>query len=66
MNADNIIQIAENSPEKVAFDLLKIIATFEGKGFHDANRPSKPDRKYILDTYAEILQTVRSPHLRSS
>ncbi len=50
---------AETSPEYVAYQLLMYIAVTEKKA---TSRDSdiEADRKWILDTYAECLQTVIS------
>jgi len=50
-----VVHIGENSPEYVAYRLLREIARLE-KGMGD--------RKKLLDTYAECLRTVRDPHNR--
>lgn len=62
-----VVHIAENSPEHVAYLLLGRIAFSEGKLL--TSNPSKPnapvaDRKWLLDTYAECLTTVRDPGSR--
>jgi hypothetical protein len=51
-----VIHIGENSPEWVAYRLFGDIRGAENR--------SKADRKYILDTYAECLATVRAPNDR--
>jgi hypothetical protein len=48
------------SPEGVAFDLLRIIATAENKSFqHGSNDSEVADREWILDTYAECLRAAK-------
>ncbi len=49
-----------NSPEYVAFLLLRTLADIESK---ELNRgyPNTADRNWILDTYAECLDVVRNP-----
>jgi len=48
------------SPEGVAFDLLRIIATAENKSFHHgSNEGQVADREWILDTYAECLRAAK-------
>ena len=61
MTETTTVQIAENSQEKIALDLLRIISAFEDKSLNGSGRTFNPDRKYILDTYAEILLTIRNP-----
>jgi hypothetical protein len=58
--ADNtVVHIGENSPEQVAYTLLRDIANIEQRPlFHD---PRAADRKWILDTYAECLIAIRNP-----
>ena len=63
MTDQTIVRIGENSPEQVAFKLMEIIAIAEGKAI---KTPSKTDRKWLLDTYAECLRTVREPQGRGS
>ncbi len=50
--------------EGVALQLLVYTAHAEGKTLSGAGQ--KPDRKWILDTYAECLKTVRQPANRGS
>jgi hypothetical protein len=65
-----VVHIGENSPEQVAFKLMEIIANHEDKVLRGSTSgpTKKADRKWILDTYAECLATVRNPgtHLKSS
>lgn len=46
------------SPEAVALALLKMVADVEKKELTTTARGA-PDRKYILDTYAECLEAAR-------
>ena len=57
MSDQSVIHIGENSPEKVAIDLLKLVAISEGKKLIGSN--TNADRKWILDTYAECFRTVQ-------
>jgi hypothetical protein len=58
---------ADNSPEQVAYRLLLHVADLENKTLH--GNPSQDrtiaDRKWMLDTYAECLRAVRTPHDRA-
>jgi hypothetical protein len=56
-----IIHISENSPEHIAYRLLERIAALEGKSFRGSPQQGrvKADRAWVLDTYAECLETVR-------
>jgi hypothetical protein len=59
-----VVFIGENSPEQIAFKLLTIIAANEGKTFEKVaggTATASADRKWLLDTYAECLQTVSNP-----
>jgi hypothetical protein len=56
--ADTIVHIGENSPEEVAYKLLQNIASQEKKTLVVK---SDAERKWLLDTYAECLMTVRNP-----
>jgi hypothetical protein len=59
------VHIGENSPEQVAFKLLHEIALAEDKQMFgdrqttDHTHKQKPDRKWILSTYAECLKAVK-------
>ncbi len=53
-----VVHIGENSPEEIAYKLLVTIAANEKKSLHGA---ATADRKWLLDTYAECLSTVRNP-----
>jgi len=53
-----VVHIGENSPEEVAFKLMRLIQSREGN-------PAK-DKKGILDLYAECLNTVQGPRQRLS
>lgn len=57
-----VLHIGENSPEHVAYRLFHHIAQVEGKILSQGN--SAPDRKWILDTYAECLRAVKTPTSR--
>jgi hypothetical protein len=61
--ADNtVVHIGENSPEKVAFDLMELVGRVEKKShFTDGLKPgfTTMDRKWLLDTFAECLTTVK-------
>jgi hypothetical protein len=58
---DTVVHIAENSPESVAYRLLRDIADVEGRVFDRTpqNSRSPVDRKWILDTYRECLRAVK-------
>jgi hypothetical protein len=64
-----VVHIGENSPEEVAYKLLRHIAYVEDKiiasgGMGSGGTPA--DRAYILDTYAECLVAVTNPNYRLS
>jgi hypothetical protein len=54
------------TPEAVAFMLFQAVAYAEGKQIAEGqdSRTSKPDRQWILDTFAECLNTVQGPNER--
>lgn len=59
------VHLGENSPEQVAFKLLELVALTEGQLIKSSRENgNKADRKWILDTYAECILAVRSPHGR--
>ena len=49
-----------NSPEYVAFLLLRTIADIESKELRKGY-PNTAERNWILDTYAECLDVVKNP-----
>jgi hypothetical protein len=55
-----VVHIGENSPEEVAFKLLRLIGRAEKKSLEAS--PVAADRQWILKTYAMCLETVREPH----
>ena len=52
------IHFGENSPEYVALILYRMVRDVEHSSAAQGQAPI--DRKYILDTYAECLETVRA------
>jgi len=61
----SIVHIGENSPEQVAYRLLQTIASNEKNSlFSSKPEGATADRKWLLDTYAECLTTVRTPGVR--
>jgi hypothetical protein len=61
-NDTPIVHIGENSPEQVAYKLLQIIASNEEKTLSiGTSHKATANRKWLLDTYAECLSTVRNP-----
>ncbi len=66
MAETNPIVAQHNSPEKVALDLLTMISLIEKRSLH-AGPPQgwqSADRKWLLDTFAECMSTVRQPEKR--
>jgi hypothetical protein len=62
-----IIHVSENSPEQVAYKLLREIASIEKKkAFGASNATDDVGRKWLLDTYAECLLAVRLPASRKN
>jgi hypothetical protein len=57
-----VVHIGENSPEQIAYKLLLLIASKEGKLIDEC---ATENRKWLLDTYAECLRTVQNPSGRS-
>lgn len=64
--ADSTNTIEHNTAEEVAFKLLREVAMAEGKKLAYFSGNALADRKWILDTYAECLMTIRAPHVRSN
>jgi hypothetical protein len=60
MADEAVVHIGENSPEHVAYQLLRLVSIIEGRPF-DSSSTNHADRKWLLDTYAECLNAVRNP-----
>jgi hypothetical protein len=58
----------DESPESIAYRLLVLIADLESKTLHGnpAKERTNADRHWILDTYAECLRAVKTPHDRKA
>jgi hypothetical protein len=52
------------TPEHIAYNLLGIIAKQEGKSLGGKLTGSLPDKKWLLDTFAECMEAVRDPSHR--
>jgi hypothetical protein len=60
-----VVHIGENSPEEVAYKLLKVIASNEGKSLIGTmSGKATADREWVLDTYAECLEAIRNSSYR--
>jgi hypothetical protein len=64
MVAFSLTEQVGNSPEHIAFRLFELIYDRE-KGMLAPER-SSVDRKWILETYAQCLRTVRNPEQQPS
>ena len=64
MSDKSVVHIGENSPEQVALKLFEMIAAIEKTATFTGNslEPgwSTADKNYILTTYGECINTVRS------
>ena len=60
------VTFINHSPEKVALDLLQMIALIEKRSLHSGPPAgwTAADRQWLLDTYAECIQSVREPEER--
>ncbi|UXT59635.1 hypothetical protein FY134_18225 [Agrobacterium fabrum] len=58
-----VVHIGENSPQEVAYKLLRHIADCEKRSLTggSANGFSPADREWILKTYAEAINAVTNP-----
>jgi hypothetical protein len=65
MADEAVVHIGENSPEYVAFLLMRVIADVEGVKLYGGDRQAA-QRQWVLDTYAECLRTVRAPGSRGT
>jgi len=59
-----VVHIGENSPEEVAYKLLLLVARADKTPLFGGTGAAFPTHKWILDTYAECIKTVRNPHER--
>jgi hypothetical protein len=57
-DTNTVVHMGENSPEQIAYRLLINVASLERKSLHGSDQ-NAADRKWLLDTYAECLDTVR-------
>lgn len=64
--ADNsVVHIGENSPEQVAYKLLRLVAGIESKEVPTMNSGNThADRKWLLDTFAECLEAAKGYRAR--
>lgn len=60
MADNNVVHIGENSPEQVAYKLMRDIARAEKKALDGA--PPNSSRDWILSTYKQCLKIVRNPY----
>jgi hypothetical protein len=54
------------TPEAVALELVRHIAYVEIRGIGEGFGGARPDRKWLLDTYAECLSAVKNPGERNA
>lgn len=60
MPENSVFHIAENSPEYVAYTLMRLIGDVEGRAnYQSGDNPM--DREWILTTYAQCLRTIQAP-----
>ena len=60
MSGQTVVRVGENSPEYVAFRLMKAVMIAEEKS------ETTVTRKWIYQTYAECLRVVRGDNPRQS
>ncbi len=62
MEEESIAHGGDNTAEQVAFKLFKVIAALEDQHIPGISEGHNvPDRKYVLNRYAECLRAVKSP-----
>lgn len=54
-----VVHIGENSPERVAYKLMELIANLERRDLY-ASGSNPPDREWVLNTYGKCISTVRN------
>lgn len=52
------------TPEHIAYVLLIVVARAERKALNKTDTGAVPDRKWLLDAFAECMRTVRDPDKR--
>ncbi|MBL9062138.1 hypothetical protein [Tabrizicola sp.] len=57
-DTNTVVHIGENSPEQVALKLVHQLASMEGRDLFSHGK-NVPDKKWLLDTYAECLHAVK-------
>jgi hypothetical protein len=67
-NMTDPVRIDENSPEAVAYKLLRDIAVVEGRIFerHPREGRAPVDRRWLLDTYRECIRAVQETNATAS
>ena len=61
-----VVHMGENSPEHVAYKLMKHVADLEKRSFNpdpEVQGWKAMDRTYLLDTFAECLKATRGNRL---
>lgn len=58
MSTQAVVKTAEGTPQQIAYRLFHDVARAEGKLDPTGNLIKAPDRKWILDTYAECLRAT--------
>lgn len=59
--------MSDNTPEFIALELLRIVATVEGKALAGVavEGETRPDQKWVLDTYADCFEAVQGQRQRA-
>jgi hypothetical protein len=52
------------TPEHIAYVLLMVVARAEQKALNKTDTGAVPDRKWLLDAFAECMQAVKEPNKR--
>jgi hypothetical protein len=52
------------TPEHIAYVLLGIVARAEQKALNKTDSGAAPDRKWLLDAFAECMRAVKDPDKR--
>lgn len=59
MTSTSALHISENSPEQVAYKLMRDIG--QAEGFFLVHSSPKPSREWLIKTYCACLHAVRGP-----
>lgn len=63
--SDDAVHFGENSPEQVAFKMMQMIASVEGREEYGHGK-NPVDREWILRTYAQCIRAIKLSNIIDS